>query len=71
MCEREKGDESTKAVAVWLCLCQSYICLFVHSMGAFLLTFLLSFLSERFPNEDVPCGLKLWTCHVDGLDTVR
>lgn len=33
--------------------------------------FLLSFLSERFPNEDVPRGVKLWTCHVDGLDTTR
>lgn len=42
----------------------------VHSVGAFRLTSLSS-LSERFPNKNVPRGLKsLWMCHASGLDTM-
>lgn len=46
------------------------VCVSVKAMSvSFSIPF--SFSSERFPNEDVPCGLKLlWMSHV-GLDTMR
>lgn len=59
-----------KRVSAWLNCCQSYIHLIVCSVGAFLLTSLSS-LSEWFPNENVPRGLKsLWTCHANGMDAI-
>lgn len=68
-CMRKKKVVAV-VVAVCVCLCRSYIHLIVHSVGAFRLTSLSS-LSERFPNKNVPRGLKsLWMCHASGLDTM-
>lgn len=60
LCKKEQGREPEKVVTLQLCLCRSYICLFVRSVGALLLTLFSSLSSQNdFPTR---MSLVVWSC---------